>query len=114
AADGRTARISAHGIRDFLYPLCPEHVVAEVIDWLTPEPVAPFETPIQTTEERFGRIPRYYVETLRDRCVPLPLQRSIQARLGFKRVLSLDTDHSPFFSSPDDLVSCLLSVAAEV
>jgi pimeloyl-ACP methyl ester carboxylesterase len=111
AQNGRTASITREGARRFLYPQCPERILEEVLPRLTPEPVAPFETPITSTEDRFGRIPRYYVETLQDGAVPLPLQRSIQATVGFRRVFSLDTDHSPFFSAPDELVACLRSVA---
>jgi pimeloyl-ACP methyl ester carboxylesterase len=112
ASDGRTARITPEGARQFLYHLCPQSTIDEVLPLLTPEPVAPFEAPITTTSACFGPVPRYYVETLQDRAVPLRLQRSIQARVGFNRVFSLDTDHSPFFSAPAGLTSCLDSVAS--
>jgi hypothetical protein len=82
-----------------------------VLPLFTSEPVAPFEAPITTTPARFGRVRRYYVETLHDRAVPLRLQRSIQADFGFERVFTLDADHSPFFSTPSELTACLSAVA---
>jgi pimeloyl-ACP methyl ester carboxylesterase len=103
AADGRSAGITADGVRHFLYNCCPSSIVDEVLPRFTPAPVAPFEAVMTLTDERFGRVPRYFIETLQDRAVPLRLQRSIQARLGFKRVFTLDADHAPFFSAPEEL-----------
>jgi pimeloyl-ACP methyl ester carboxylesterase len=111
AADQRTAAITAGGAREFLYHLCPPSTVDEVLPLFTWEPVAPFEAPITTTPGRFGRVRRYYVETLQDRAVPLRLQRSIQAGVGFDEVFTLDADHSPFFSAPSELAACLSLVA---
>jgi pimeloyl-ACP methyl ester carboxylesterase len=114
SADGRTAGITPDGAREFLYGLCPARAIEDAIPRFTPEPVAPFEAPVTTTEERFGRVPRYYVETLQDRAVPLTLQRAIQARVGFKKVFPLNADHSPFFSAPAELVSCLNAIAVDL
>jgi pimeloyl-ACP methyl ester carboxylesterase len=114
APDRRSVRISPEGTREFLCSLCPREVADEVVRRMIQEPIAPYETPIEMTDESFGRVPRYYVETLRDKVVPLSLQRSIQAQVGFKRVFSLDTDHAPFFSAPEALTSCLDSVAADI
>jgi len=112
AADRKTATITPEGAREFLYHLCPRLTIDQVLPLFTPEPVAPFEAPITTTTGRFGRLPRFYIETLQDRAVPLRLQRSIQAQVGFKRVFTLDSDHSPFFSLPAELAACLNAVAA--
>jgi len=112
AADQKTASITPDGAREFLYHLCPPSTVDEVLPLFTWEPVAPFEAPITTTPGRFGRVRRYYVETLQDRAVPLRLQRSIQAEVGFEGVFTLDADHSPFFSTPSELIACLSAVAA--
>jgi hypothetical protein len=112
-ADGKSVRISEKGAREFLYPHCPSAHVDDAISRLTAEPVAPFEAPIRLTEDGGGRVPAYYIETLRDRAVPLTMQRSIQRQHAFRRVFSLDSDHSPFFSAPHDLVSALLAIASE-
>ena len=114
SADRRVGSITAEGARTFMYGLAPVHEADAAIARLTPEPVAPYETPIVTTAERFGRVPRFYVETLRDRAVPLALQRTIQARIGCRRIFTLNADHAPFLSAPDALVACLDDIAAEM
>jgi pimeloyl-ACP methyl ester carboxylesterase len=111
APDGRSAEMRPEGARTFLYPLCPERLVKDALGRFTPEPVAPFEVPLHTTPERLGRVRAYYVECLQDRVVPIDLQRSMQQEVGISRVFSLNCDHSPFFSAPDELVACLRSVA---
>jgi len=114
APDRRSVRISPQGTREFLCSRCSIELVDEVVRRMRPEPIAPYEAPVITTEARFGRTRRYYVETLRDRVVPLSMQREIQQRVGFARVFSLDSDHVPFFSAPEELASCLDAVAADL
>ena len=112
--DRRTALISPEGVRDFLYACCPPEIVESAIARFTPEPVAPFETPFSTTQERFGRVPRYYIECLRDRVVPIALQGAMRADLPFDGVYSLDTDHAPFFSAPEELATILRGITEKI
>jgi pimeloyl-ACP methyl ester carboxylesterase len=112
--DRRVAAISADGARAFMYGLAPSEEADQAIARLTPEPAEPFTAPILTTAERFGRVPRYYVETASDRLVPLALQRAIQTRIAVRRTLTLVSDHAPLFSAPRDLAACLADVVAEV
>jgi pimeloyl-ACP methyl ester carboxylesterase len=112
APDRRSVRVSAQGARDFMYSSCSIDLVDQLIPLMTAEPIGPYETPIITTEGCFGRAPRYYIESLKDRVVPLAMQKSIQARIECKQVFSLDTDHAPFFSAPHALVDCLDSIDA--
>lgn len=111
APDRKTARISPAGAKEFLYPLCPPSLVDEVLPLLTAEPVAPYETRLQITADRFGRVPRYYVECERDRVIPITLQRKMYSEIPCKKIYKIDTDHSPFFSAPTELTSILLAVA---
>ena len=60
------------------------------------------------TDAGFGRVPRHYIETLQDRALQPPFQRKMQADLPCASTVSLDTDHLPFLSAPDDLVTALL------
>jgi len=85
-----------------------------VMPLLTAEPIGPYEAPFTTTDQGFGRVRRYYVETRRDRVVLPAIQQDIQARIRFERVFSLDAGHGPFFSRPNELVSCLDSVARDI
>lgn len=48
---------------------------------LRPQPLAIYGERLVLTDEQFGRVPRTYIETLRDRAVQLPFQRKMQADL---------------------------------
>lgn len=109
--DGKTARISSEGAAKLFFQLCPPSIRDEVIPWLRPEPVAPFQERLQITDDNFGRVPRYYVECTHDRILPIALQRKMHSALPCKGVYSLDADHAPFFSAPSELCSILLSIA---
>jgi pimeloyl-ACP methyl ester carboxylesterase len=113
ADDRRSARISPAGAREFLYTLCPPPRVAAILPLLTAEPAGPFETPIHTTADNLGSVPSHYVECLRDRAVPIALQRSMSASARVQRIHSLDTDHSPFFSAPRELAAILTAIAGD-
>jgi pimeloyl-ACP methyl ester carboxylesterase len=95
-------------IRGAFYGECSDEDVALARLLLTPEPMAPLATPIRLTTERFGRIPRTYVECLRDQAIHIDTQRQMQGAWPGTRVHALETDHSPFFSQPDALVRALL------
>jgi pimeloyl-ACP methyl ester carboxylesterase len=76
---------------------------------LRPEPLFSLSTPVHVTAARFGRVPRHYVECLRDKAVTIDCQRRMQAVWPCQRVLSLDTSHSPFMSAPRALADALLA-----
>jgi len=114
APDRRSARITPEGVRLFLYPQCPPADIESALPLFTAEPVAPFETPVSLSEAEFGRVRRYYIECFRDRVVPIALQRSMRAAVPFEHVYSLDTDHSPFFSTPEDLALVLHAITERV
>ena len=67
-------------------------------------------TPVRVTEGRFGRVPRVYIETLQDKGVTPALQKKMYTALPCQRVITMDTDHSPFMSAPQELADHLLSI----
>lgn len=87
---------------------------AEDIVWaqslLVPAPLQLAFTPVATSENNFGRIPRYYIECLRDRAITHPCQRRMYTAMPCERVFTLDTGHSPFLSTPQALVDHLLAI----
>jgi pimeloyl-ACP methyl ester carboxylesterase len=106
------ATVREEGIRELFYGDCHEEDVALARLLLQPEALAPSGTPIQTTEERFGRIPRVYIECRRDRTLSPSFQKQMYSAVPCERVISMDTDHSPFFSAPDELVAHLNGLSA--
>jgi pimeloyl-ACP methyl ester carboxylesterase len=91
----------------------PEEATRAVADFC-PEPAGSFAWPVRVTNDNFGRIPRIYIETLRDNAIPVELQRMMQATLPCQSVLTVDTDHFPMHSAPESLVACLTSLARSV
>ncbi|UPK63403.1 alpha/beta fold hydrolase [Rhodococcus pyridinivorans] len=65
------------------------------------------------TPERFGRLPRLYVEATLDRSVPLVTQRGMQRLTPGAQVVSLESDHAPQLSARDDLAAALVEWCAE-
>jgi len=66
---------------------------------------------LETTDERYGVVPRVYIKTSKDNALSLAEQEEFIANSPPKKVYSLDTDHSPFFSAPEKLHSLLLEIA---
>jgi len=110
ASDQSSATVKSDAIRDVFYADCSPSDLALAQTLLVPQAAAPFATPIQSTAERWGSVPRVYIECTADRAISLATQRSMQARLPCKRVLTMSTSHSPFLSAPEALAEHLLSL----
>jgi pimeloyl-ACP methyl ester carboxylesterase len=94
-------------VRSAFYGECSDEDVALARSLLQPEPTLPLATPVRLSEKNFGRVPRVFIECLRDRAITPPLQKQMCAAQPCRQVLTIDTDHSPFFSRPDELVAHL-------
>lgn len=92
--------------------LSPSEDVARAASRLVAEPHGPRSTPLHLTG-RFGALPRHYVECLQDRTIPIASQRRMQALVPGAIVTSLDADHSPFLSRPDELAAALLAAVPD-
>lgn len=79
---------------------------------LVPESLAVMTAPVRITEERGGAVPRVYIECLRDRAIGIAKQRQMWADRPCSQVITLDTDHSPLMSRPEELAEHLLGLAA--
>jgi pimeloyl-ACP methyl ester carboxylesterase len=96
--------------RETLYGTCADADADWASARLVPEALAPQAEPVRISPGRGGRIPRMYVETLRDRAIPLRKQRAMVAAAP-ARVRTIDSDHSPFLSAPDQVVAHLEEAA---
>ncbi len=110
ASDQASATVKSDAIRDVFYADCSPSDWALAQALLVPQAAAPFATPIRSTSERWGSVPRVYIECTADHAISLATQRSMQARLPCKRVLTMSTSHSPFLSAPEALAEHLLSL----
>jgi pimeloyl-ACP methyl ester carboxylesterase len=107
SADKSSSTLRDKVVRDVFYGECSEEDVSLARLLLQPEPTVPLATPAHTTEQNFGRVPRIYIQCLRDRAIAPRLQKQMYTAQPCREVLSIDTDHSPFFSRPDELVAHL-------
>jgi pimeloyl-ACP methyl ester carboxylesterase len=102
--------------REALYADCSDEDVALSHALLTPEPrgaQSPTETPIRTTRENFGRIPRVYIELTQDKAVSWPCQKRMYMATPCDHVMSIDASHSAYFSRPDELARKILIAGEE-
>jgi pimeloyl-ACP methyl ester carboxylesterase len=110
SADGEWTTIEPADAAEIFYQCSPPEL-ARAAERLTPQPTVQSRTRMRLSDERFGRVPRYYIETLQDRSVHLELQRAMHARQPCRPVFALDTDHAPQLSAPASLAALLLRVA---
>jgi len=87
---------------------CTEDIQKLVLDKHKLEPLAPFQGKVTLTQNNFGSIPKYYIETTKDVGVSTANQeRMIAANGTVKKVFKLDCGHSPYFAKPDALAALL-------
>lgn len=108
-SDGVVCTLQPDKIRETFYGQCTVADAEWAASKLVPQALAPFATPIHVTPERFGTIPRFYIRCLRDRALPPSAQDIMLAATRCQRVVSVDTDHSPFLSARGQLNEHLLS-----
>jgi pimeloyl-ACP methyl ester carboxylesterase len=107
--DDGTMVVADAAIRPAFYGDCSDDDVALARLLLTPEPMAASASPVHVSADRFGRVPRVYIECTRDQAIHVDAQRAMHRAYPGTRVISMDSDHSPFFSHPDELVGNLLA-----
>jgi len=74
---------------------------------LVPQPEAMRALVAHWSPERFGRLPRLYIEALQDRSVVLAVQRVMQARVPGAQRIGLDSGHAPQLSQPHQLAQAI-------
>jgi pimeloyl-ACP methyl ester carboxylesterase len=108
--DGASLTIASNRLKDIFYGDCSDADVALAELALGPESGAALGAQMRVTAQRWGRIPRVYIECTKDRAVSIASQRAMVERLPCEQVITLETDHSPFFSAPEQLANCLASL----
>jgi pimeloyl-ACP methyl ester carboxylesterase len=99
-------------LKEIFYGDCPDDDVARARSLLVPQAIAPMATPVRITAEHFGRVPRVFIECLRDRTIAPPIQKMMYTATPCQTILSMETSHSPFFSAPQELVRHLTELSS--
>lgn len=107
APDWTTVSLDPSGVVAALCADAPPAIQELVRVHQRPEPLAPFQGTVSLTSERFGRVPKAYLQTTADRAVTPDLQRRMLAVHPAVRVGSIDTGHLPFLSQPEAFVARL-------
>jgi len=99
--------------KEGLYHDCDDYITELAKVLLSHEPFLTGVTPLQLTEENFGRVPRFYIECTEDRAVTPFIQQKMYTDTPCNKVYKLQTSHSPFFSKPAELVDILIKIAID-
>ena len=75
---------------------------------LTPQPEGGRSIAANWTADRFGKLPRLYVECSRDRSVLPEIQQRMRQLVPGARCVSLDVGHAPHISAPAKLARALI------
>jgi pimeloyl-ACP methyl ester carboxylesterase len=108
--DGIASTVRDDMIKPLFYADCSDEDIATAKANLVPQATEVITATVRLTDERYGSVPRVFIECLRDGAIPIETQRRMVADLPCEKVLTLDTSHSPFFSAPQQLADQLLSL----
>ncbi len=97
--------------KEGLYHDCDENITQLAKLLLSHEPIESGITPLQLTNENFGKVPKYYIECTEDRAVTPFIQHKMYTDTVCDKVYCLPTSHSPFFSKPQELSNIFLEIA---
>jgi pimeloyl-ACP methyl ester carboxylesterase len=97
--------------RALFYSGCSDADAEWAIANLHPEPYRIMQTPASVTWERWGRVPRGFIECSQDAVLSLDKQREMQAAAPCGVVRTLEADHSPFLCAPDALARAMAEIA---
>ncbi len=111
AARGSLSTVPTDMAKAIFYNCCASEDAEWAIARLEPEPPEPLFTPATVSWERWGQVPRGYIECRQDRTLSLNRQRRFQAAAPCDPVVELDTDHSPFLSAPGELAEAMVTIA---
>lgn len=105
--DGVATEIDTENAAPVFAQLSPPDLVAAAMARLMAEPHAPRAQKVHVTPQRWGSLPRTYVECTEDRTIPIDSQRRMLHFSPGANVVTLPADHSPYLSFPTELADAL-------
>jgi len=109
-ADGLASTVNPEMAKALFYGDCSDDDLAFARERLVPQAIEVLGAKVRLTPQRYGRVPRVYIECLQDGAIPIAMQRRLVADTPCELVFTMDTAHSPFFSAPQQLAEHLLSL----
>ena len=104
---GRIIITHSQRLKFLFYDMCTEEESLYAITRLQDQPLSPFVDKVSLTKESFGSVDKLYIECAHDNAISIRDQRRMHSKLRCPLV-TLNSDHSPFFSCPEQLIQALL------
>jgi pimeloyl-ACP methyl ester carboxylesterase len=109
--DGTYQMLRKDAIKELLFHDCSDEDTDSAMALLTSRQASqPFTIPMRVTNENFGMIRKVYIECLEDKAVTPNQQKIMYTVTPCDTVISMNTSHSPFLSSPQELADHLSSI----
>lgn len=105
--DGLFSLVPPQAALDIFLQDCPPAAAARAAARLTRQRETARALVASLTPERFGRVPRIYVEATQDRSVVPAVQRRMQALVPGATILSIAAGHAPQLAQPASLARLL-------
>ncbi len=106
--DRLTSRVPPVAAKHVFFHDCSARAAETAAGRLTPQPEGGRAVRPRLSPDRFGQVPRLYVEAEADRSVVLAVQRRMQALVPGAKVASLPTGHVPQLAAPKLLADRLI------
>jgi len=97
--------------RGIFYNTCNADKAERAAARLRPQATRPMSEPARLSATRWGRVPKTYVVCEQDQALPPTRQHWFCERMPGVRKLSMNTDHSPFYSDPQGLAALIAAEA---
>lgn len=94
-------------LKSFFFNECSPQLAARGVSKIQKTPLRPFRDSLKLSAERFGKIKKMYIQCLEDRLLD-PEDQKRMAKQAHCEIIELVADHSPFYSTPEALVSDLI------
>lgn len=111
--DGSEVIVKEERLIDSFYAKCDTTDIERIKPLLAPQAANVFATKLRITDAKFGQIPRYYIECLQDQAITHRTQKKMYSLTPCQKVFTIDTDHSPFYSTYEELISALLAISRQ-
>ncbi|MBD8094599.1 alpha/beta fold hydrolase [Pseudomonas fluorescens] len=86
---------------------CPPEAAATAASLLRRQPASGRNMPVKLSPQRYGRVPRVYIEATADRSIDIYLQRRMQQLSPGAQIISLNCGHVPQLAQPRALTDAL-------
>lgn len=104
---GSPASLAPAGIAEVMCGDCNRPQLETLTTKHRAEAIAPLTAAVTLSPERFGKVPRYYIEISSDNFISPAMQRRMNERVPVKQRLRMESSHCGFFANPAALVEQL-------